>query len=118
MDTFGCHIVADLWGCNVHKLTDKDYLEKEFTYAAEKSKATICGVFFHEFSPQGVSGVVILAESHLSVHTFPEHGYASIDIYTCGRHTQPGLAIQHLICSLEAEYNHSHELIRGLKPKV
>ncbi|GIP64586.1 hypothetical protein J32TS6_31410 [Virgibacillus pantothenticus] len=65
MDTFGRHIVSDLWGCNVYKLTDKKHLENELMIAAEKSGATICGVFFHEFSPQGISGIVILAESHL-----------------------------------------------------
>ncbi|GGB62570.1 adenosylmethionine decarboxylase [Virgibacillus dakarensis] len=117
MDTLGHHIVSDLWGCNVRKLINKTYLENELVSAAEKSGATVCGVFFHEFSPQGISGVVILAESHLSVHSFPEHGYASIDIYTCGRHVQPELAIQYLYSSLEAKYNNCRELVRGIKPE-
>jgi S-adenosylmethionine decarboxylase len=115
MDTFGRHIVSDLWRCNVDKLTDKKYLENELIIAAKKTGATICGVFFHEFSPQGFSGVVILAESHLSIHSFPEHGYASIDIYTCGRQVQPKFAIQYLESSFESKYNNCREIIRGIE---
>lgn len=114
MDTFGRHIVADVWGCNGDKLMDRQYLKKELVCAAKKSRATVCGTFFHEFSPQGLSGIVILAESHLSIHTFPEHEYASIDIYTCGKYTQPNLAIQYLCTSLEAKYNNCREIIRGV----
>ncbi|WP_208592228.1 adenosylmethionine decarboxylase [Gracilibacillus suaedae] len=77
----------------------------------------MCVLAVHEFSPQGICGVVILAESHLSIHSSPERGYASIDIYTCGRYVQPKLAILHLDYSLESNNNNCREIIRGVKSR-
>ena len=65
-------------------LTIWTYIEQTFVDAALKSGAEVREVAFHKFAPQGVSGVVIISESHLTIHSFPEHGYASIDVYTCG----------------------------------
>lgn len=69
---------------NFSLLTDKDYIESAMITAALKVNATIVGAFFHKFSPTGVSGVVVIAESHFSIHTWPEEGYAAVDFYTCG----------------------------------
>lgn len=84
METMGRHVISELWGCDFDKLNDMDFIEKTFVNAALKSGAEVREVAFHKFAPQGVSGVVIISESHLTIHSFPEHGYASIDVYTCG----------------------------------
>ena len=89
MDTMGRHVIAELWGCNVEKLNDMNFIERVFVDAALESGAEVREVAFHKFAPHGVSGVVIISESHLTIHSFPEHGYASIDVYTCGDRSWP-----------------------------
>ncbi len=84
MDTMGRHVIAELWGCDVEKLNNMSFIEQVFVNAALKAGAEVREVAFHKFAPHGVSGVVIISESHLTIHSFPEHGYASIDVYTCG----------------------------------
>ncbi len=115
MDTMGRHVIGELWGCNVDILNDIDQIEKVFVEAALKSGAEIREVAFHKFAPQGVSGVVIISESHLSIHSFPEHGYASIDVYTCGD-LDPNIAANYIAERLEAEFREMAEIPRGLKP--
>ena len=85
MDTMGLHLLVEFWGCSRGTLDNPAYLEKELKRAAEKANTTIIGVCLHQFSPEGVSGVVVIQESHLSIHTWPEHGYAAVDFYTCGQ---------------------------------
>ncbi|MCY8160384.1 adenosylmethionine decarboxylase, partial [Bacillus licheniformis] len=84
METMGRHVISELWGCDFDKLNDMDFIEKTFVNAALKSGAEVREVAFHKFAPQGVSGVVIISESHLTIHSFPEHGYASSYVYTSG----------------------------------
>ncbi|WP_062355205.1 adenosylmethionine decarboxylase [Bacillus kwashiorkori] len=115
METVGRHVIAELWGCNFEKLNDIDKIEKIFVEAALKSGAEIREVAFHKFAPQGVSGVVIISESHLTIHTFPEHGYASIDVYTCGD-LDPTIAANYIAESLEANSRETVELPRGMGP--
>ncbi len=78
----GRHIIADFFGSK--NIDDPDYIEKALRDAAAASGATVLGYKFHRFSPQGVTGYLLLAESHISIHTWPEHGYAAIDVFTCG----------------------------------
>src|SRR5690606_15137706 len=81
----GRHAILDLYDCaNRELLDDKKALQQLFRETAEHLKCTIVNEVFHTFTPQGVSGVVVIAESHLSVHTWPELGYAAVDLYTCG----------------------------------
>ncbi len=89
MDTMGRHVIAELWDCDFDKLNDMPYIEQLFVDAALRAGAEVREVAFHKFAPQGVSGVVIISESHLTIHSFPEHGYASIDVYTCGDRIDP-----------------------------
>lgn len=84
MSTFGNHLLVEYHGCDVEILDDAARIEEAMRRAAEAAGATVVTAAFHRFAPQGVSGVVLIAESHLSVHTWPEHGYAAIDFYTCG----------------------------------
>ena len=82
--------------------------------AAIDCGATVLGESFHPFQPQGVSGVVVIAESHLSIHTWPEYGYAAVDIFTCGTSVQPEKAVEVLIEKLGAKDHSLTEIQRGL----
>lgn len=116
MDTMGRHVISELWGCNEEKLNDKKWIEQTFVTAALKAGAEIREVAFHKFAPQGVSGVVIISESHLTIHSFPEHGYASIDVYTCGDRIDPNVAADYIAEALEATTCENIEVPRGMGP--
>ncbi len=80
----GEHYIIELYDCENDILNDMSRIKNVLLETAEKAGATIVGERFHQFSPQGVSGVVVVAESHLSIHTWPEHKYAALDFFTCG----------------------------------
>ncbi|MCG8556509.1 MAG: adenosylmethionine decarboxylase [Proteobacteria bacterium] len=84
MDTRGRHLLAEYTGCEAGLLDSVERVEALMRRAAEASRATVVASVFHPFSPQGVSGVVVIEESHLSIHTWPEYGYAAVDFFTCG----------------------------------
>lgn len=114
LDTRGIHIIAELSGCEAEKLADLESVKQAMVQAANKAGAVVCDVAFHRFSPQGVSGVVVIAESHLSIHTWPELGYAAVDLYTCGAHTNPYLACQYLAEFFGAGSVSQAEIERGI----
>ena len=116
MDTMGRHVLAELWECNINKLNDMGLIEHIFVDAALKAGAEIREVVFHQFAPHGISGVVIISESHLTIHSFPEHAYASIDVYTCGDTIDPNVAAEHIANSLEAKTYEKVEISRGMGP--
>lgn len=80
----GIHYLIDLQGCKEELLRDKELLTTAMETAANNAGATIVETLIHQFSPHGLSGVVVIAESHLAIHTWPEQNYAAIDIFTCG----------------------------------
>lgn len=116
MDTMGRHVIAEMWECNIDKLNDMGLIEQTFVNAALKAGAEIREVAFHKFAPYGVSGVVIISESHLTIHSFPEHGYASIDVYTCGDIIDPNVATEFIAEALESKSCEKVELPRGMGP--
>ncbi|WP_070121818.1 adenosylmethionine decarboxylase [Bacillus marinisedimentorum] len=116
MDTMGRHVIRELWGCNTDKLNDLKLIEEVFVDAALKAGAEVREVAFHKFAPHGVSGVVIISESHLTIHSFPEHGYASIDVYTCGDRIDPNVAADFITEGLEAKTIENLEVPRGMGP--
>lgn len=116
MDTMGRHVIAELWDCNIDILNNMSQIEQVFVDAALKAGAEVREVAFHKFAPHGVSGVVIIAESHLTVHSFPEHGYASIDVYTCSNTIDPNVAVDYIIQALEAKTFEHVEIKRGKGP--
>ncbi len=116
MDTMGRHVIAELWGCSASKLNDVQGIEKIMVNAALMAGAEVREVAFHKFAPQGVSGVVIISESHLTIHSFPEHGYASIDVYTCGDRIDPNVACDFITEALGATQRESIEVPRGVGP--
>ncbi len=115
METMGRHVIAELWQCDFDKLNDMDYIEQTFVDAALKSGAEVREVAFHKFAPQGVSGVVIISESHLTIHSFPEHGYASVDVYTCGD-LDPTIAAEYIAEALGSTSRELIEVPRGMGP--
>jgi len=92
----GNHVIAELSHCHPGVLSDLEKVQEAMIRAAKEARATVREVAFHKFYPHGVSGVVVLSESHIAIHTWPEHGYAAIDVYTCGDHTDPRRACQYL----------------------
>lgn len=115
METMGRHVISELWGCDFEKLNNLVRVEQIFVEAALRSGAEVREVAFHKFAPQGISGVVIISESHLTIHSFPEHGYASIDVYTCGE-LDPNVAANYIADALGAETRENVELPRGMGP--
>lgn len=115
MDTRSRHLLIEYHGCNRALLDDVAGIEALMKLAAEAAGVTIVATALRPFTPQGVSGVVIIEESHLSIHTWPEHGYASVDIYTCGD-GQPERAHETLYAGLEATRAEVLVVERGLHP--
>ncbi|ENH97062.1 S-adenosylmethionine decarboxylase proenzyme [Gracilibacillus halophilus YIM-C55.5] len=116
MNTFGRQMIAELWYCNRQLLDDLDSIKTMMVQAAVTAGADVREVVFHPFAPQGVSGVVVISESHLTIHTFPEHGYASIDVYTCGDKVNPLVAIETIQTQLESNACETLEIPRGMGP--
>ncbi len=83
MSPLGVQLLADLHACDAAVLDDVEAVRAAMLEAARRAGATIVSECFHRFSPHGVSGVVVIAESHLAVHTWPEHGFAAVDLFTC-----------------------------------
>lgn len=115
MKALGTHIVCELSGCDSAKLTDVDAVREMMQNAARAANATIIETAFHRFQPQGVSGVVVIQESHLSIHTWPEAGYAAMDFYTCGDHTDPWAACEYAAEALDAKAMLTTEVKRGVE---
>lgn len=110
----GRHILLELYDCPAPLLGRPATSEQFLLEAAKKMQATVVSSHFHAFSPYGVSGVVIIQESHLTIHTWPEHGYAAIDVFTCG----PLLiehGVAHLVAAFKAERHVTREIARGLE---
>jgi len=84
MQSLGKQLIVELYGCDKTLLDDPIHSERILVEAAERSGATVIQPFFHQFSPHGVSGVVVIAESHIAIHTWPEYAYCAVDIFTCG----------------------------------
>jgi S-adenosylmethionine decarboxylase len=101
-DTVGKHCILELYGCDSVRLNDEAFLRDTITIAAKRAGATLLNLITHAFDPQGVTGLALLAESHISIHTWPESGYAAVDVFTCGDHTMPERACAVLATELGA----------------
>ncbi len=101
-DMVGKHCILELYDCDPSKLDDETFLRHTITTAAQRAGATLLNLITHRFEPQGVTGLALLAESHISIHTWPENGYAAVDVFTCGDHTMPEKACDVLCEELSA----------------
>ena len=97
------HLLLELYGCDYKKLNDESFLRCALNRAAKLAKATVLNLISNKFEPQGVTAIALLAESHISIHTWPESHYSAVDIFTCGQNMNPELASQYLIETLKAE---------------
>jgi len=89
---FGSQVVLDLYDCETDRLDDLAWVKATLINAAREAGATIVETVFHKFSPWGISGVVVIAESHLAIHIWPENRYAAIDVFTCGQNVRMDVA--------------------------
>ena len=108
----GKHLILELYGCNSEKLNDEPYLRYLLNSAAKLANALVLNIVSNKFEPYGVTAIALLAESHLSIHTWPESKYAAIDIFTCGINMKPYLASQFFIETLEAKKHILKTVIR------
>jgi len=109
------HLLLELYRCDREKLNDESFLRCILNRAAKLANATVLNLISNKFEPQGVTAIALLAESHISIHTWPESNYSAVDIFTCGQNMMPELASQYLIESLMAE-EHSLRVIERNPP--
>jgi S-adenosylmethionine decarboxylase len=110
----GRHMLLELFDCDPDAINSLDIVKTSMVEAAKRAQATIVDVIFHEFNPFGISGVVVIAESHLAIHTWPEYRYAAVDVFSCGETLQPQVAVEHLVEQLGAARTSVVELQRGV----
>ena len=111
----GRHMTVEFYECDARTLANTARMEEIFLTAAKRSGATVIASHFHDFEPQGVSGVVIISESHFAVHAWPEHDYAAVDLFTCGDGVDFYRAIDELKTGLgSAQWSISSMMHRGI----
>jgi len=114
LNALGTHLLVELRECNPEILKSLEKVRSIMVSAAKDAKATIVDVSFHEFNPFGISGVVVIAESHLTIHTWPEYDYAAVDIFTCGDIIKPEVAASFLIKEFGCKNPSIVEMKRGI----
>lgn len=114
MYALGTHLLVELKECNPETLKSLEKIRSAMVSAAKEAKATIIDISFREFNPFGISGIVVIAESHLTIHTWPEYGYAAVDIFTCGDIIKTEKASSYLIKQLECKNPSFVEMKRGI----
>ena len=118
LSTLGRHVLIEFYGCPAEIIEQNKLIEQFMNEAADYSGATIVESCFHHFNPYGVSGAVIISESHLTIHTWPEYGFASVDECTCGASVSPWKAAEYLEQKLQAKKTESFEVPRGMADKI
>ncbi len=108
----GRHLIAEIWSGDPSLLNDPGYLRESVLEACKAGDLTVLDVLVHEFSPHGVTLVALLAESHISVHTWPEHGYAAVDVFACDG--DPHTALDVLAQRLKVAHMETFEVQRGV----
>jgi S-adenosylmethionine decarboxylase len=114
LNALGRHLLLELFDCAPDAIDSLESVKGALVEAAKRAQATIVDVVFHEFNPFGISGVVVIAESHLSIHTWPEYRYAAVDIFSCGDGLKPDVAASYLVEQFAAERASVVELQRGM----
>ena len=112
------HLLLELYKCDCEKLNDESFLRCILDRASKLANATVLNLISNKFEPQGVTAIALLAESHISIHTWPESNYSAVDIFTCGQNMMPELASQYLIESLKAKEHSLRVIERNPPPTV
>jgi len=107
----GEHYILELFDCDNKLLNDVEGIKEIMIAAAVAANATIVTKYFHQFSPYGISGTIVIEESHFNIHTWPEHGFAAVDLFTCGDSLQPEKAKSLIIRELKSQ-NHDYSTIK------
>lgn len=118
MTELGLHILMEFNDCSIKALDDLKTLEVTMVDAAKASDATVIKSVFHQFSPQGVTGVVVVAESHLAIHTWPEYGYAAVDFFTCNLSMDYMKTYDYLVDKLDSKKHSFQSVKRGFIQKM
>jgi S-adenosylmethionine decarboxylase len=118
LETLGRHVLIEFYNCDEEILANPELIKKQMNEAAIRANATIVNSVFHHFNPYGVSGAVIISESHLAIHTWPEYGYAAVDVFTCGDKINPWIAFDFLENAFKADRSESVEIPRGMVEKI
>ena len=113
MKSLGQQLIVELYGCDRTLLDDPSRLEQILTESIRRSGGTIIRPCYHQFSPHGVTGVVVIAESHVSIHTWPEFGYCALDVFTCGTQVQTDQIFEYVRSELQAQETSVMEVKRG-----
>src|SRR5215471_4063915 len=114
LNALGRHLLLEMFDCDLDAINSLEAVKGALIEAAKRAQATIVDVVFHEFNPFGISGVVVIAESHLAIHTWPEYRYAAVDVFSCGDVLQPQTAADYLVEQLGASRASVVELQRGI----
>nr|WP_281256993.1 adenosylmethionine decarboxylase [Calothrix elsteri] len=109
----GTHCMLELYGCPVELLNDVEFIKQTLVDAAEIARSTLLERITHQFHPQGVTALALLAESHISIHTWPENGYIAADVFTCGEHTTPVEACEFIARAFKSSKHLLMKLPRG-----
>jgi len=118
IEQLGRHILVEMYNCDKAVLNDHKLIEQYMNEAAEKAGATVVQSVIHMFNPWGVSGAVIIKESHLTIHTWPEYGYAAIDLFTCGDSVNPLVGFDYLKEMLKSDKTEIREVARGETSRI
>jgi len=113
LKSLGRHVLAEMYECDKEILNDHEMVEDILIDGAKAAKATIIESVFHKFNPYGVSGVVVIQESHFTIHTWPEYGYAALDCFTCGEEISPWIAFEYIAKKLKSKNYTTMEVNRG-----
>ncbi len=115
----GSHCILELYDCPTNLLNDAVFIQDSLREAAKRAKSSLLKEVTHQFHPYGVTALALLAESHISIHTWPENGYIAVDIFTCGEHTEPEKACKYLAQTFQAKKHVLLTLVRGrLSPEM
>lgn len=112
----GRHLLIELHNCAPQPLNDVEHLKEALLEAARMASTTVIDVYTRQFEPQGVSVMILIAESHLSIHTWPEYGYAAVDVFTCGGPFDEAAVVDHLARAVEAKHVSTIRIERGMLP--
>ncbi len=112
--SLGKHVILELYDCDKELIDSETLVHEVLLEAARIANATVISSTFHQFSPQGVSGMIIIEESHFSIHTWPEHGYAAIDMFTCGDILDNNSAVDYVKDRFKAKSIYMADMRRGI----
>ena len=125
MKVIGKHITVDMYGCSFESLNNLDFIKNAILTAVSEAHMTLLDFTSYKFEPQGLTALALLAESHMSIHTYPELGYAAVDVFTCGDHSRPDKAVTVLKHILKPQKTKTTNIKRGdfglesdMKPRV